>query len=139
MERNEAPGIRRGAVGASLSSMTIKDAAKSLALLLKITGNETQMAVDGEQAVQFAQAFAPEVILLDIGLPKLNGYDACRQIRAGRGENQPVVIALTGWGQQEDRERTKDAGFDAHLVKPIQYTALITLLESLSCAGAPQA
>jgi DNA-binding response OmpR family regulator len=101
-------------------------------MLLKLQGHETRTAGDGEEAVQWAMEFTPDVVLLDIGLPKLNGYDACRAIRKHRLGNQPVVIALTGWGQEDDRRRSKEAGFDSHLVKPVDYQALVAMIESLS-------
>jgi PAS domain S-box-containing protein len=109
-----------------------KDAAKSLAMLLKFRGYQTQTANDGEAAVSSAQSFQPDIILLDIGLPKLNGYDACRAIRAQSGDKQPLIVALTGWGQEEDRRKSAEAGFDAHLVKPIDYESLVKVLEELS-------
>lgn len=108
-----------------------RDSAKSMAMLLKLQGNQTQTAHDGEEAVRRALEFAPDVILLDIGLPKLDGYDACRAIRKQRLGNQPVVIALTGWGQEDDRRKSREAGFDSHLVKPVDYKALLAMIESL--------
>jgi signal transduction histidine kinase/CheY-like chemotaxis protein len=128
-------GIRPAMAGKRRRILVVddnKDAARSLAMLLKLQGHEIQMAGDGEEAVQRAVEFNAEVILLDIGLPKLNGYDACRAIRKLRGDNQPVVFALTGWGQEEDRRRSKEAGFDSHIVKPVDYQALVAMLESLS-------
>jgi signal transduction histidine kinase/CheY-like chemotaxis protein len=107
------------------------DSAASLAMLLKLAGNETRTAHDGLQAVEAAAAFKPEVILLDIGLPKLNGYDAARRIRERSGSNGTVLVALTGWGQDRDRQMSKEAGFDAHLVKPVDLAALKQLLASL--------
>jgi CheY-like chemotaxis protein len=107
------------------------DAAKTLAMLLKLGGNETQTAHDGEQAVEKAAAFSPQVVLLDIGLPKLNGYDACRAIRRQPGHNGMVIIALTGWGQEEDRQKSAEAGFDAHLVKPVDHAELLKLLQRI--------
>jgi CheY-like chemotaxis protein len=104
------------------------DAASSLSLLLKITGNETHIANDGLEAVEAAEKFRPDVVLLDIGLPKLNGYDACRCIREQPWGQNMVIVALTGWGQDEDRRRSKDAGFDGHLIKPVDYAALMKLL-----------
>jgi CheY-like chemotaxis protein len=74
------------------------------------------------------------VVLLDIGMPKLNGYDTCRRIRAEPWGNRMVLIALTGWGQEQDRRRTEDAGFDAHVVKPVDWNALLTLLGQLGSA-----
>jgi len=75
--------------------------------------------------------FRPEVVLLDIGLPKMNGYDACRKIREQPSGKRMMLIALTGWGQDEDREKSQAAGFDAHLVKPVDYEGLMELLNDL--------
>lgn len=104
-----------------------KDAADSLGMLLRMMGNEVRIAQDGLEAVEAAAAFQPEVVLLDIGLPKLNGYDAARRIRNERGDDV-VLIAVTGWGQDEDRLRSKEAGFDHHLTKPVHESALQALL-----------
>ena len=109
-----------------------RDSADSLAMMLKIMGNDTHTAYDGEEAVTSSEKFRPDVILLDIGLPKLNGYEACRRIRALTGGEKLVIIAQTGWGQDEDRQRTHDAGFDHHLVKPVEPFALMKLLAGLS-------
>ena len=109
-----------------------RDSADSLAMLLKIMGNEVGTAYDGEQAVEAAGTFRPDVVLLDIGMPKLNGYDACRRIREQPWGKGMVLIALTGWGQEEDRRRTEEAGFDHHMVKPVDPAALMKLLASLS-------
>jgi PAS domain S-box-containing protein len=107
------------------------DSAESLAMLLKLTGNETYTAQDGLEAVEAAATFRPEVVLLDIGLPKLNGYDAARKIRERPWGKSMVLVALTGWGQQEDRQKSKAAGFDGHLVKPVDHAALMRLLAEL--------
>jgi len=98
-------------------------------MLMEATGNEVQVAYDGEAAVAATQAFRPDVVLLDIGLPKLNGYEACRQIRAQPGGEALLLIAQTGWGQDEDRQLTREAGFDHHLVKPLDPHALMKLLD----------
>lgn len=105
-----------------------RDGAESLSMMLRFLGNETRTAYDGEEGVAAADDFRPHVIFLDIGLPKLNGYDVCRQIR-----NQPwcknvLIVAVTGWGQAEDRRRSQEAGFDHHMVKPVNSTALMKLL-----------
>lgn len=105
-----------------------RDAALTLATLLRIMGNETRTAHDGEEAVALAEAYRPEVILLDIGLPKLNGYDTCRAIRAQPWGQEIVIAALTGWGQEEDRRKSKEAGFNDHLVKPVDAKALFAIL-----------
>ncbi len=106
------------------------DSATSLARLLKMSGNETQMAHDGLDAVEAAERFRPDVILLDIGLPKLDGHDACRRIREHAWGAPMLIVALTGWGQEEDRRKSRDAGFDHHLVKPVDLAALKRLLAS---------
>jgi CheY-like chemotaxis protein len=109
-----------------------RDAVASLAMLLKITGNETRTAHDGVEAVESAEAFRPDVVLLDIGLPKMNGYDAARRIREQPWGQDMVLIALTGWGQEEDRRMALAAGFNHHLVKPIDFNVLMGLLAELS-------
>ena len=105
-----------------------RDSALSLAMLLKLTGNDVQTAHDGEEAVQKAESYQPDLILLDIGLPKLNGYDACGLIRQQPWGKDITIVALTGWGQEEDRRKSKAAGFDSHLVKPVDHAALIQIL-----------
>jgi signal transduction histidine kinase len=105
-----------------------QDAATSLALLLEVTGYETRCANDGLVAVQQAESFRPDVVLLDIGLPKLNGFDVARMIRQQPWGQDMMLVALTGWGQEEDRRKSSAAGFDAHLVKPADPDALTELL-----------
>ena len=92
-----------------------QDSALSLAMLLKMSGNETKTAFDGQAALEAAEAFRPDIILLDIGLPKLNGYEVARKIRDLPSGKDVILVALTGWGQDEDRQKSKDAGFDGHL------------------------
>ena len=108
-----------------------QDGAFSLAMMLKLMGNDAQTAHDGLEAVAMSEAFKPNVILMDIGMPKLNGYDACRRIREQPWADGIVIIALTGWGQEEDRQKSKDAGFDVHLVKPVDHATLMELLANL--------
>ena len=112
-----------------------QDSADSLAMMLKIMGNEVRTANDGLQAVDVAAAFRPEVILLDIGMPKLNGYEACRRIREQPWSEKVILIALTGWGQDDDRRRSREAGFNHHMVKPVDPAALEKLLAGLLPAG----
>lgn len=111
-----------------------EDAADSLAMMLQIMGNEVRTTNDGLQAVEAAEAFRPDVILLDIGMPKLNGYEVCRRIREQPGGKKVVLIALTGWGQEQDKRRSQEAGFDHHMVKPVDPAALEKLLAGPSDA-----
>jgi len=105
-----------------------RDSADSLALLLKLTGHDVHTAHDGLEGVEAAMRLQPDVILLDIGMPRLNGYEAARRIREQRRHQVVTLVALTGWGQQADRRRSEDAGFDFHLVKPVDMAALTKLL-----------
>jgi len=113
-----------------------RDSAESLALLLKLTGHETHTALDGEAALAAAQATRPDVVLLDIGMPKLNGYDACRRIRSEPWGQDMILIAQTGWGQEDDRRRTEEAGFDGHVVKPVDPDDLMKMVARLSLSRA---
>jgi CheY-like chemotaxis protein len=106
-------------------------------MLLKRAGHEVRVAHDGLQAVEGAAAFQPDVILLDIGLPGLNGYEAARRIREQQRDKDLTLVAVTGWGQEEDRHRSEEAGFDAHIVKPVDFAALTRLLAEPS-AGYPK-
>ena len=108
-----------------------RDAAFSLSMMLELMGNETCVAYDGLQALDVAATFRPDVVVLDIGMPKLNGYDAARRIREEPWGRDIALIALTGWGQLEDRRRSRSAGFDAHLTKPVDPAALEKLLGEL--------
>jgi CheY-like chemotaxis protein len=101
-----------------------QDAADTLATLLKMLGHDTQKTHDGLQALKAAEDDRPEIILLDIGMPGMSGYDVCRRIRQQPGGREIVIIAVTGWGQEEDRRNSHAAGFDYHLVKPVELSAL---------------
>lgn len=104
------------------------DGAESLAMLLALDGHETYTAHDGLAALEAAERLRPDVVLLDIGLPKLNGYEVCRRMRERPWGRDMLLVALTGWGQEEDRNRSREAGFDSHLVKPVDDQALRELL-----------
>jgi PAS domain S-box-containing protein len=108
-----------------------RDATASLAMLLELQGHDTRTAHDGLEALDVAAAFLPEVVLLDIGMPKLNGYDAARRIRQEPWGREMVLVACTGWGQEEDRRRSLEAGFNTHLTKPVDPAALGKLLAGL--------
>ena len=108
-----------------------RDAATSLAMMLKLMGNGSKIAHDGFQALEVGAVFRPDLILLDIGMPRLNGHETAKLVREQPWGKGVVLVALTGWGQDEDRRRSDEAGFNAHLVKPIEPSALEKLLASL--------
>jgi PAS domain S-box-containing protein len=105
-----------------------QDALKSLCRLIELLGNEVRQAVDGAEAVEVAEKFRPDVVLMDIGMPKMNGYEAARRIRETTWGREMLLVATTGWGQDDDRRRTAEAGFDRHLVKPIDLELLRQIL-----------
>lgn len=105
-----------------------RDVVDSLAMLLELTGYEVERAYDGLQAVEAAERCRPDLVLLDIGMPNLDGYEVCRRIRQQPWGRDLLVVALTGWGQEDDRLRSKAAGFDNHLVKPVDRSELLRLL-----------
>jgi CheY-like chemotaxis protein len=107
-----------------------RDAAESLAMMLRLEGHEVQLAHDGKAAMQAFEASRPDVALLDIGMPRANGYEVARQIRAVPGGRDVLLIAITGWAQDADKARSRAAGFDHHLTKPIEPQYLIELLGS---------
>lgn len=107
-----------------------KDSAQSLAILLSMSGNVTATAHDGLEALEVAEEFRPDVALLDIGLPRLNGYEVARRLRETEAGKGVLLIATTGWGQREDRKKSMDAGFQHHLVKPVDYDVLLELLRT---------
>jgi CheY-like chemotaxis protein len=111
------------------------DSAKSLALMLRMMGNETRTANDGLEALEIAADYEPNLIMLDIGMPRLNGYETARRIRDEKWGRDIVLVALTGWGQEEDRRKSHEAGFDSHIVKPIEPDSLEKLLSSLPTNG----
>jgi PAS domain S-box-containing protein len=130
----ETPPSSDGARVQALSKCRIlvvddnKDSADSLGMLLRLKGNEIRTAHDGLEAVEVAEMFHPEFVLLDIGLPKLNGYDVARRIRQQPWGRDIILIALTGWGKAEDRRLSQEAGFNFHIVKPVDLAALEDLL-----------
>jgi PAS domain S-box-containing protein len=109
-----------------------QDAANSLAMLLRMKGHDVRTAYDGLEAIDAAASHKPEVVLLDVGLPRLNGFDVARRLRESEEQRQVILVALTGWGHDEDRRRSKEAGFDHHMVKPADPAALDRVLESLA-------
>lgn len=115
------------------------DAAQTLAAMLSLHGQEVRTAYGGAEALQLAAQWQPDVALLDIGMPELNGYELCQRLRDQSPGRPPLFIACTGWGQEADRERAHDAGFDFHLVKPVDISSLLHLLGVAEPApGAPR-
>jgi signal transduction histidine kinase len=108
-----------------------RDSATTLSMLLRFDKHEVRCAFDGAEAVVAVAEFQPEVVLLDIGLPRMNGYDAARKIREDHKGKPLMLVAMTGWGQEEDRHRSREAGFDHHLVKPVEREAIVALLANL--------
>jgi signal transduction histidine kinase/ActR/RegA family two-component response regulator len=105
------------------------DGANSLGRLLALLGHETAMEYDGQAALDRAEVFAADVIFLDLGMPGLDGFEICRRLRASDSPRRPRIVAMTGWGRGEDRARTTAAGFDAHVVKPVDLAMLAQLLD----------
>jgi signal transduction histidine kinase/ActR/RegA family two-component response regulator len=113
-----------------------RDAADALASLLELEGNETHVAHDGASAVELAESLRPDVMLLDIGLPRLNGYEVARRVRAEPWGGSMLLIALTGWGHPEEQAKSVEAGFDHHLVKPADIGTVTDLLSQHAAAAA---
>jgi CheY-like chemotaxis protein len=104
-------------------------------LLLEAMGHETRVAYDGEGAIAIGEGFHPDVVILDLGMPRLDGYETCRRIRAAPWGRGVTLVAQTGWGQGEDRRRTQEAGFDHHVVKPIDVDRLLAVLRATQPAA----
>jgi CheY-like chemotaxis protein len=100
------------------------DAAESLAVLLRLAGHEVRVACDGPAALAAAQADPPEMVVLDLGMPGMDGFEVARRLRALPGSKDTLLVALTGWAQEDDRRRCAEAGFDGHLPKPVEWDAL---------------
>ncbi len=129
-EKGSAPLRRRG--HRILVVDDNQDAANSLAMLLRMKGHDVRTAYDGLEAIDAAISHKPEIVLLDVGLPRLNGFDVARRLRESEDLRTVILVALTGWGHDEDRRRSKEAGFDHHMVKPADPAALDRVLESLA-------
>jgi CheY-like chemotaxis protein len=113
-----------------------QDAAETCALLLELSGHRVKTAFTGRRALELAEAFAPNAMLVDIGLPDISGYELAKKIRAASWGRDAVLIALTGWGQEEDRRRAFEAGFNHHLTKPIAPEMLESVLQSAVATAA---
>ena len=107
-----------------------EDSAQSFAMLLSFSGHEVRIAHDGEEALDAMREFRPDIAFLDIGMPRLSGYEVAELVRAEPWGREMKLIAVTGWGQPDDKARARTAGFDQHLVKPIDPTDVDRLLDS---------
>jgi CheY-like chemotaxis protein len=115
-----------------------EDSAQSLAMMLKMMGSETKTAHDGVEALEVGAAFEPHLVLLDIGMPRMNGYDTARRMRQESWGGSAMLVAMTGWGRDIDKRRSQEAGFDEHLVKPIEMEALEMILKKTQAQGQGQ-
>ena len=106
------------------------DAVATMETMLRLQGTQTRIARDGVEAVEQAELFSPNVILLDIGMPRMNGFEAAKAIRSKPWGKMVKIIAITGWGQAADKQRSVDAGIDHHLTKPVDQAKLFHLLSS---------
>jgi CheY-like chemotaxis protein len=112
-----------------------EDSAETMAMVLALSGHDARVAHDGAAALETAASFRPHVVLLDIGLPGMNGYEVAREMRGRPETSKAVLVAMTGYGQEDDRRRSSEAGFSHHLVKPIDVAALERVIASAACEG----
>ncbi|OHB19724.1 MAG: hypothetical protein A2854_03655 [Parcubacteria group bacterium RIFCSPHIGHO2_01_FULL_56_18] len=137
LQEEEAPRPSEKLAATDAASMRIlivddnEDAVSTLNMMLHLAGHDTRTARDGIEAVDLANTYRPNVVLLDIGMPRMNGYEAAETIRKQSWGQNMALIAMTGWGQESDRQRSKEAGFDEHLVKPVDPQVLLRLLKKM--------
>ena len=109
-----------------------RDAANTLAMLIKLKGNEVKAGYCGQEAMVLGETFLPDIAILDIGMPGMDGYETCSLIRQEPWGRNITILALTGYGQEEDIRKSLEAGFDEHLLKPVDLAALLTIIEKTS-------
>jgi len=126
----DAPVVRR-----ILVVDDCRNGAKTLAMMLKHMGNQTQTAHNGAEALEVGAAFRPDVIFLDIEMSVMDGYEAARRIRGEAWGERAILVAMTGWGRDEDRRRAREAGFDFHLIKPVELAALMEIVAGVRPAS----
>ncbi len=112
-----------------------RDAVAMLRILLELSNYEVSTAFEGEEALAIAERERPDVVLLDIGLPDLDGYEVCRRLRAQPWGRRMLIAAQTGWNQESDRRRSLEAGFDVHLIKPVETSTICDLLAKYQQTG----
>lgn len=108
------------------------DSAETCAMLLQLWGHDVRVAADGQETVDVAREFRPEIALVDIGMPRMSGYEVAQTLRGTEWGKDMVLVAVTGWGQDEDRARATAAGFDHHLAKPVDPQRLQPLIEEIA-------
>jgi len=113
------------------------DAAESIGMLLELRGHEVRLAHTGRQAIEASETYRPDVVLLDISLPDMSGYEVARRLRSASGGAPPVLVAVTGYGLEDDRLQAKEAGIDLHLTKPVDPATLMELVGSLGSPLTP--
>src|SRR5262249_33473613 len=136
-ETADRPGIRKRASGRRLRVLVVddnQDAAETMALLIRLWGHDVWTAHQGAAALDIVARERPQVVLLDIGLPGIDGYEVARRVRADPNTGETVLVALTGYGQTEDRARSREAGFTVHLVKPVEPEVIQRLLDKVQPA-----
>jgi CheY-like chemotaxis protein len=129
---------RDGSTGAAGRRVLVaddsRDSAESMGMLLELAGHEVRLAYDGQEALELADSFRPDVILLDIGLPKLDGFEVASRLRQDHRHDRMLLMAVTGYGTDGDRDRARAAGFDHHLVKPVDPRTLRDLIAGYGAA-----
>jgi PAS domain S-box-containing protein len=139
VEPPDAPVAKNAAPRRVLVVDDNRDAGETLAMLIDSLGHETRIASDGPTAVRLADEWSPDIVFLDIGLPGMDGYEVAREIRLRHRDQPPRLVAVTGYGQDRDREKTRDAGFDEHLVKPADFKAIAAMLAALEAESSDRA
>jgi CheY-like chemotaxis protein len=114
-----------------------RDAAESLEMLLQLLGYDSRAACNGREALALAPEYRPDIVLIDLGMPGMDGYEVARALRAMAGFDEVLLVALTGYGSEEDRRLTRDAGIDRHLIKPVDLAALQSVLATPGTARGP--
>ena len=109
-----------------------EDAAESLAMMIELDGHEIRTVYNGAAALELAGCFRPDLVFCDIGLPKMDGYEVARRLRLEAEHSATVLVALTGWGSEEDKRKTKEAGFDHHFIKPAEVAEIESIIRSVS-------
>jgi CheY-like chemotaxis protein len=130
LSKPDTPALK----GRVLIADDLPDAARSLAMLFEMYGAEVRISFDGAQAVRTAEDFLPEIVLMDIGMPGMSGYEAARAIRQAPWGRAMILVALTGWGRSTDLEAARRAGFDDHLLKPFDVERLLEVISRLRSA-----